>query len=99
MSELEQINAAVEAMDNAQWESAISLLIRVLPASERSGPRQESTVRILLAQAIHSDGDQDRAREQARKALQTAERTNDRGLIWKCMALLASMEIIEDGRL
>lgn len=99
MNELHQIKVAVEAMDNAQWESAISILIRMLSDAERAGPRLESIVRILLAQAMHSDGDQARALQQARKALQTAERTDDRGLIWKCMALLTSMEIIEGGRL
>ena len=99
MNELEQIGVAVEAMDQAQWGNAISLLIRLLPAAERSGPQLETTVRILLAQSMHSEGDQHNALEQARKALQTAELTNDRGLIWKCMALLTSMEIIEDGRL
>ena len=99
MSELDQIQAAVEAMEQAEWESAVSLLIGVLPAAEQAGPRQESTVRLLLAQAMHSGGQQVRALQQARSALGAAEQTDDRGLIWKCMALLASMEIIEAGRL
>ena len=96
MTTTEQIAAAVEAMDRAEWTSAIALLIGLLPVDE---PQVESTVRMLLAQALHTTGEEERARKQARQALTVAERTDDRGLIWKCMALLASMEIIDEGRL
>jgi len=99
MTTTKQIAAAMEAMDDEQWPSAISLLIGVLSATEVPDFRLESTVRILLAQSLHSSGEQERALVQARQALSVSEQTDDRGLIWKCMALIASMEIIKGEKL
>ncbi|MFT5681256.1 MAG: hypothetical protein ACI8RZ_002162 [Myxococcota bacterium] len=99
MTPTEQINAAMEAMEAGQWSPAISLLVGLLPHLTLDEACTESAVRLLLAQSLHSSGEPGRALQQARTALSVAERTDDRGLIWKCMALIASMQIIDEGRL
>lgn len=99
MTPSEQITAATEAMEAEQWRPAISLLVDLLSRLSPSSTGLESAVRVLLAQALHSSGESPRAMEQARAALALAEQTDDRGLIWKCMALIASMEIIDEARL
>lgn len=99
MTHSEQITAATQAMEAKQWRPAIALLVELLPRLTPDSMSTESAVRVLLAQALHSSGETARALEQARAALTVAEQTNDRGLIWKCMALIASMEIIDASRL
>ncbi len=99
MTPSEQITAATEAMEAEQWRTAISLLVELLSRLTPASETMESAVRVLLAQALHGSGESVRAMEQARAALVVAEKTNDRGLIWKCMALIASMEIIETAHL
>ena len=99
MTPSEQITAATEAMEAKQWRPAISLLVDLLSRLAPDSMSMESAVRVLLAQALHSSGETSRALEQARAALSVAEQTDDRGLIWKCMALIASMEIIDAARL
>ncbi len=99
MTPSEQITAATQAMEAKQWRPAIALLVELLPRLTPDSMSTESAVRVLLAQALHSSGETTRALEQARAALTVAEQTDDRGLIWKCMALIASMEIIDASRL
>jgi hypothetical protein len=99
MTTTEQITAAIEAMESQQWQPAIAILIRLLSHVGQDGPHTEAPVRLLLAQALHGSGEPERGLEQARAALSVAEQTDDRGLIWKCMAIITSMEIIDEGRL
>lgn len=94
----EHIDAAVEAMEAGHWTSAVALLIGLLSRAE-ADPGCVATLRLLLAQALHESGEPHRAILQARQALKSAEQTDDRGLIWKCMALIASINIIDHGRL
>ena len=75
----------------------LALLVGLL--REPNDVHREAGLRLLLAQCLHESGAPEEALSQARQALKTAELTDDRGLIWKCMALISSMEIIDHGRL
>lgn len=97
MNDAARLDAAILAMEDGHWTSAIAQLIALTTASH--APAAEVSVRLLLAQALHEDGQTDAATQQARQARQMAATLGDRGLTWKAMALLESMRIIEHGQL
>ena len=88
-------------MEKNDLEQSISLLLHLLPRPQKTLPNAqfEATLRMLLTQALHKSNAHQRAHAQARLALAAAERTNNRELIWKSMALLTSIEIIDNGDL
>lgn len=84
-------------MEASDWPSAIALLVALSAA-----PLDDVaavTVRLLLAQALYSAGQEDAGRHQAEQAHAQAITLGDRGLIWRSLALLESMRILSDGRL
>lgn len=97
MNDAERLEAAILAMEDGLWTSAIAQLITLTTASHP--PATEVSIRLLLAQALHEDGQQDMAMQQAHQAQQLAVTLGDRGLTWKAMALLESMRIIAHGQL
>lgn len=90
------LDAAILAMESEDWTAAIAALVSLLPGAAGAAG---VTVRLLLAQALFSDGQRDEALQQATAARQQAIGLGDRGLIWKSMALIESMGIIDHGRL
>lgn len=92
-----QIEAAVLAMEAEAWTSAIAALLSALP--HVTDPAREVGVRLLLAQSLYETAQPAESRAQAERAHRQALDLGDRGLIWKSMALLESMRIIERDRL
>lgn len=94
-----QLDAAVTAMEAGAHREAAALLIARLGSGAVASEEEGVLVRALLAQSFVQLGELDGARDQARAALALAERTDDRDTIHRCMALLASIELIDGGRL
>jgi thioredoxin-like negative regulator of GroEL len=93
-----RIDAAVGAMERGAHQDAAALLIGLLGGGPSTDQR-EALVRALLAQTFVQLDELDGALEQARAALAAAQSTADRDTIHRCMALLASVELIREGRL
>jgi hypothetical protein len=94
------IGVAVSALEAREWTRGVSLLVAIL--DDISGfdlPHLESTVRALLAQALHEMGQPDEGEAQARAALAAAERTDDRALIHRNMALVDTFRLLARGSL
>ena len=85
------------AMEAEDWLSAIAQL--TVLAGQPLPARDDVAVRLLLAQSLHAHGQCGPGHAQATLAHQRAIEIGDRGLIWKSMALLASMDVLDHGRL
>ncbi len=95
------LEAAIAAMERGNHRDAIALLLVLLAEGPRArlGLRQEAVVRALLTQCLVQVQELDGATEQGKAALDIAEQSNDRDTIHRCMALLASLRILTEGRL
>jgi hypothetical protein len=94
------LSVAVTALEARDWIHGVSLLVAVLDDIDGFElPRVESTARALLAQALHEMGQPDEGEVQARAALAAAERTDDRALIHRNMALVETFALLARGSL
>jgi hypothetical protein len=96
------LEGAVELMEAGRWTDAAALLLGLL-ATARSDPatdpRLEPVAGALMAQVLAERGELDAARRQAAEAVAAAGRCGDRDTVHRCLALLASLDLLDHGRL
>jgi thioredoxin-like negative regulator of GroEL len=93
------VASAAEAMEQEDWTGAMALLVALLGELEPGQEALEATSRALLAQCLVMTEDLAAARAQAQQAQRAAEQSGRRDVIHRCMALVASLNIMENGRL
>ena len=97
-----QLEGAVEQMEAQRWTDAAALLLGLLAGVRADRPadgRLEPVASALLAQVFAELGDLDGARRQAAEAVAAAGRCGDRDTVHRCLALLASLDLLDHGRL
>lgn len=91
-----RLETAATAMEAREWPGAISLLVGALAEIDGGDqPSAEAMTRMLLAQSFASVGSLRDAMSQVADALEAAERSEDRDLIHRCIALRASLSVLE----
>jgi hypothetical protein len=90
------LESATAAMEVEEWPGAIALLVSALAELDgRDEHLAEATTRMLLAQSLASAGSLPDALQQVADAQSAAERADDRDLIHRCMALAASLRVLQ----